>query len=318
MVWGIRMVKYMGAKRFLVAGIYLLAACSTGTSNTIDVVDGSTTQNPVKTFSHDIHLGKDMSKSKDNLAAYKDGLQCRNCHEVDLQAGYRPIRPGTQEHSPCNDCHATEYDKPPGEFCKTCHESINPFEKGKSPLHQYPSKYKKVALVSRFNHAQHVAAATRQESGAGLVCRDCHQIKENSAFVGFPVHGNCFSCHETAVAPRMNDCEGCHEKDGFGRNRKFLCNDIRFTHAKHQMTADGEKIECDFCHVGIDESTDSEDLNLPQMYDCASCHDRSEKTPDRVRIDNCGLCHQDTVDAEELPSSHTGESRSSRAEARCL
>ena len=299
----------------------LVIACGAGSKKRIysdDVPSVGVSGRAVKTFNHELHLSEDVLDVPGSAAYDKDGLNCQDCHNVDLEAGYQTIRPGSDEHKPCRDCHRDAFDKPPGDFCKTCHDSINIFEEGKSPLHSYPSKYKRVALVSAYNHAQHLAAANREESGAGLNCEDCHKIEEDGAFAEFPVHGNCFGCHEKAVAPRMNDCSGCHERDGFGRHRKFLCNDIRFTHAKHRVTAEGKKLECNFCHVDIEDSEDSEDLNLPQMYDCSQCHDQAAKTPDRVRIDNCGLCHQDTVDADDLPSSHTGESRLDRAMTRCL
>lgn len=262
------------------------------------------------TFTHTLHLSKDKVGK---------ALGCNSCHEVDLEAGYRVIRPGHNDHSPCDDCHADDFKKAPGTLCENCHIEVNPLQEGASPLYSYPSRERKTAaLVSSYNHAQHVAAATREEGGSGLNCMDCHRLPKDAAMAGFPAHGDCAPCHAAVAAPRMSDCNGCHERDGPGRNRKFLCNDIRFTHAKHRRDVSGHEIACTACHADVLHSTDSDQLTLPRMSDCATCHDRADRTPARVRIDNCGLCHQDDMEANRhAPANHSGESREERAKARC-
>lgn len=260
------------------------------------------------TFTHALHLDAERVEAS---------LGCRDCHDVDLSGGYRTVRPGSASHAPCDRCHEEAFREPPGPLCRNCHVRVNPLVEGDNEMYGYPSRRRVAALVSRYNHAVHLAAEDPEGGGAGLGCEDCHAVTRDAPFAGFPVHANCYACHEEDAPPRMTDCDGCHERDGPGRNRKFLCNDIRFTHAKHVFDEQGRRLACQSCHVDIAESTDSSDLNLPLMSDCATCHDRSDRTPDRVRIDNCGLCHQDDVDSAPLPGNHTGESQGRRDEARC-
>lgn len=249
-------------------------------------------------FQHDTHLA--------------EGLKCEACHFADPKKQYALLRPGAQAHAPCDGCHEHErefYEKP-DEFCEVCHESVDPLHEGRSPLHPYPRRQNTAQLVASFNHEQHLAPATAERSGSGLDCGDCHQVPSpDAAYASFPRHQTCGKCHAEAVAPRMSDCRGCHEKDGPGHGRRFLKhleNDVRFTHGKHMVAPTGEKVECRYCHEDVDSSDRAEDLNLPEMRVCASCHE-SELTPVDKRMKNCGLCHTGDVSSEPLPGNHTAE-----------
>ncbi|MEO1230953.1 MAG: cytochrome c3 family protein [Myxococcota bacterium] len=260
------------------------------------------------TFTHGVHMSEEKVDER---------LECESCHPLAAEEAYVTRRPGHDHHAPCDRCHETAFREPPGALCKNCHLSVDPMVEGKSVLYPYPSTDPTVALVSRFNHRRHLEEATRERRGSGLACRDCHAVGETNALAAFPDHTDCSDCHAEVAVPRMSDCQGCHERDGPGRSRKFLCNDIRFSHEKHLYGLEGEDVDCGTCHIDIPGSTDSAQLNLPLMSDCATCHDRSDRTPDRVRIDNCGLCHQDAVDSQPLPRNHTGESTGDREKARC-
>ena len=202
-------------------------------------------------------------------------------------------------------------------LCNNCHLSVNPFMLGDSPLHPYPSQLKTVALVTRFSHKLHLSPDTNFPNESQLNCQSCHTPLADGIFIQFPNHSHCHNCHAKRVTPSMTDCSGCHRADGPSHHRKFLCNDIRFSHIKHQKHLSGKPTNCSMCHSSILKSVDSVELNLPSMSTCATCHDREESTPEQMRIENCGLCHQDTVDATVLPSSHTGESQIERIKARC-
>lgn len=89
------------------------------------------------------------------------------------------------------------------------------------------------------------------------------------------------------------------------KGRKFLGNDVRFTHGKHRADSKGKRIDCKLCHYAVVESTHSEELNLPAMIDCAGCHENTDRTPDSVRITNCGVCHTSDVNKVDLPGNHT-------------
>lgn len=249
-------------------------------------------------FQHDVHLG--------------EGLKCEACHVADPKQQYALLRPGAQAHAPCDGCHQhqAKFYEPPGQFCEVCHMSVDPLRKGNSPLHPYPRRQNTAQLVASFNHEQHLAPATAAESGSGLDCGACHEVASpESAYASFPRHETCGKCHAEAVAPRMSDCQGCHDGDGPGHGRRFLKhleNDVRFTHGKHMVAPTGEKVECRYCHEDVEHSDRAEDLNLPEMRVCASCHE-SELTPADKRMKNCGLCHTGDVSSEPLPGNHTAE-----------
>ncbi len=234
------------------------------------------------------------------------GLECAACHAAVPDQAYALVRPGSDDHAPCVACHEDAFRTEPAAFCKSCHDSVNPLKKGDSPLGKYPSVNLRASLVSAFNHQRHLDDATRDEGGAGLECQQCHRpYAESDAFMTFPTHADCARCHAAAVAPRMENCGECHHSDGPGRARRFTRGDIRFTHAKHQTDVRGGAVACARCHEAIPRSSSSDDLNLPRMATCNTCHDSAEQTPERVRITRCGTCHLDDVEAQPLPGSHT-------------
>jgi hypothetical protein len=40
------------------------------------------------------------------------------------------------------------------------------------------------------------------------------------------------------------------------------------------------------------------------MERCAQCHEDSARSPDRVRMDQCGVCHSGEIDAGSAPANH--------------
>jgi hypothetical protein len=254
-------------------------------------------------FKHSQHVGE--------VAAIRDlnggkAMGCVDCHVVQADKDFEVQRPGSQQHAPCDRCHQAEYYKPPGDFCQICHAGVNPLKDNASPLEPYPRRAVAAQLVSAFNHEVHLAGERVKRDGRGLGCADCHQVEgKDAAYASFPKHGNCAPCHAQVVSPQMQDCDGCHAANGPGKARNFIQNDIRFTHGKHQLDKAGQPIPCETCHYGVKNSSSSRDLNLPLMRDCAKCHEDKSKTPDTVRIAQCGVCHTTDVESRALPGSHT-------------
>jgi predicted CXXCH cytochrome family protein len=219
---------------------------------------------------------------------------------------YALFRPGSNAHAPCDGCHEHEkrFYEPPGEFCLTCHESVNPMKKGESPLRAYPQAHNTAQLVASFNHRQHLEPMS---SGEQLACADCHQVRSpDDAYATFPKHDACAKCHAEKVGPKMQECKGCHADDGPGLGRRFLvhlANDVRFTHGRHQVAPTGQRVECTYCHESEPTSERTSDLRMPEMRVCSSCHD-SNLTPPEKRMTNCGLCHENDRTSEPLPDTH--------------
>ncbi len=268
-------------------------------------------------FSHTAHLADDAGIRDQNGGKL---LGCEDCHAVDRKNDFKVGRPGQDAHAPCDGCHVQKYYEEPGEFCAVCHEGVDPLFAGKSPTFDYPRRQVAAQLVSSFNHRVHLEGKrVKKEGGGALGCEDCHAVPDGaSAYATFPKHKNCVQCHGGAVSPRLDDCGGCHSRNGPGRERAFIKNDIRFTHGKHSKDKNGEAIPCKTCHYAVPKSSSQADLNLPLMADCAKCHEDSKKTPDRVRISNCGLCHTTDVKSRALPGSHTASIEPAREDLEAI
>jgi hypothetical protein len=288
----------LGLLGLLAAVAVAVVGCASGGAPVIkkDYIDSGL-------FKHSQHIGE-----RADIRQLNGGqtLGCVDCHAVQPEDNYKVLRPGSQQHAPCDRCHQAEYYKPPGEFCQICHAEVDPLKAEASPLEPYPRRAVAAQLVSAFNHEVHLAGERVKLEGQNLDCKYCHQVKgEDAPYATFPKHGNCAPCHAEVVSPVLSDCNGCHEDNGPGKKRRFIQNDIRFTHGKHQVDKAGQAIPCETCHHEIARSSSSRDLNLPQMRDCAQCHEDSSKTPDTVRISNCGLCHTTDVNSRPLPGNHT-------------
>jgi hypothetical protein len=285
-------MKRRRATLLIVAGLALgLAGCPRGIDKPL--IDTGI-------FSHTEHLG-DAPKAQNN----GERLGCQDCHEVDQANDYLVLRPGRTAHAPCDTCHADKYYQEPGEFCAVCHTQVDPLHPGASPVHDYPRLQVAAQLVSTFNHRVHLEGKRVTNSdGAALDCQQCHSVPTPDAKnATFPKHKNCVQCHGSAVSPRLSDCNGCHSRNGPGRARSFIKNDIIFHHGKH-LADNAGKISCETCHYAVKKSTSQKQLNLPQMADCAKCHEDSARTPDRVRISNCAVCHSTDVEARPVPANH--------------
>ncbi len=230
-----------------------------------------------------------------HLALEADGrpLECLTCHPTSAAQGWITARPGLADHAPCDSCHARAYYEPPGDYCRVCHLSVDPTQKGMSPLHPYPRRRPDAQLIARFDHRTHAAQG----------CESCHRLEApGSPFIAIPRHQDCTGCHEAQAAPKMADCAGCHDREAHGWARMFVANDIRFTHAAHQRSRDGAPVPCQRCHADVGQQARVE---TPQMRVCVACHDDAQQAPDRVRIARCTVCHVDPAIAIQVaPPDH--------------
>lgn len=244
-------------------------------------------------FSHDVHLEG-------------AGLKCESCHSTDDND--EVSRPGLNAHSPCDTCHEDMYYKDSGrtkaeggskEFCATCHTEINPLVEGATQVAPYPrpGRISAAQLIMAFNHKKHLAR--------GRDCGSCHTVKrdKDAPFATLPRHANCVKCHGSgAVKPTMKECRKCHNTKALPQPKRFLTNDIRFTHGKHFVDNKKGEISCETCHAKIFNSTDASDRGLPDMELCAKCHENATKTSAKYRIRNCQVCH--ISEQTEVPDSH--------------
>ncbi len=276
----------------------------------------TTAQAPVPTatttFSHPTHLAGAGPVVDANGG---EALHCADCHTASAATGWRVQRPGSAAHAPCDRCHADAFYAAPGPLCTACHaEPPDPRRPEVVPMPPVPRRLPESVLIGAFNHQLHLTSDRLKATP--LTCEGCHQVSGEGPYASIPDHGVCAGCHgpdqttlAAAAEPAMGRCVGCHAPGaGPGRARRFLTNDIGFTHAKHQATPDGTRVPCETCHYAMAKSTRSRsaDITLPLMLDCRRCHNDPRRTPARVGMDRCEVCHSNPrIKTQPTPANHT-------------
>ena len=247
---------------------------------------------PVGKFSHEKHLG--LLKAKD---------PCQSCHTVgddDLVQ-----RPGSNQHQPCSNsgCHYENFTAPPDDFCSVCHAEVNPLVKDASEMFEYPrpGRVSAVQNVVAFDHKKHLKL--NQD------CSACHTVVADPSvpYATLPRHKECKSCHSKNNKLLMENCKGCHSARSVAEPKRFVTNEIRFTHGKHFADNAGQ-ISCKTCHADIFKSSNAKDRGLPSMKVCEKCHNDSSRVRRKFRTDTrgeCTTCHVgDDFDPTNVPENH--------------
>ncbi len=259
-------------------------------------------------------------------------IACIGCHRTTLGAATLTARPGLDDHRPCDDakCHATEFVKPPGQFCKVCHVEVttNPVT---AKLKPYPAEDVWQAMPPRFSHKVHLDRGKLEgRVGFHVSCADCH-VRANGALAP-PDHETCARCHAAEAgligAPRMDACVGCHTTGvQERRRRRLITDDLKFDHDRHQIDRRGTPIKCEDCHTQSGVATDAASHAPPRIEACVGCHDDSVRTPDANRMRACETCHttktgkltalapRNHLPLTERPIDHTIAFRRDHAEA---
>ena len=234
-------------------------------------------------FPHELHSSARMK------------LGCVECHDAASVLAGKVARPGANQHAPCDDnkCHQAEFAKPPGALCRVCHASVDPTKAGASPLQGYPERGATQVLSSSFSHRQHLDKGRMEsEVGTHVTCTDCHARDAKQDPV-LPGHAQCAQCHASKVKPVMTACEACHPTASVDthRGRLFITGDLKFSHGGHVVDRKGQPVACTQCHDHVVDAGSKAEMAVPAMERCAQCHEDSDRTPDRVRMANCAVCH---------------------------
>jgi hypothetical protein len=278
-------------------------------------------------FPHELHTTQQGGPER--IVNYKGrGLQCADCHPAaEVEKGRAP-RPGGNQHAPCDECHRDEFYKAPGAFCRVCHVSVNLTKEGATKMQAFPARGSKRVLASNFSHQTHLDVDEMESSvGFHVGCDDCHSRDAKTGDPVLPRHDACAKCHEGKAKKvlAMADCAGCHmqERLSIARGRVMITEGLRFSHGDHVQDRKGAQIGCDSCHNEIANSQSVKDVSIPKMQECAKCHQDPARTPERVRIARCEVCHEGMVDGNtprthlagsSLPENHTLEFRTNHAE----
>lgn len=139
-------------------------------------------------------------------------------------------------------------------------------------------KQDRAALI-KFSHAYHIKEV-------GVACVDCHDAAPTSRLSAdnlLSKKANCESCHEEQLA---NNCTFCHTSDNPETYVAFL-SPIRELRFNHDLHVNGQSMQCETCHTGMDQMTLATEKSLPPMATCNTCHN------DLAASNACETCHTD-------------------------
>ena len=250
------------------------------------------------------------------------GLDCNTCHVPEKEGSVVFKRPG---HDQCMTCHADAFGADLNQkICAQCHSAFPP--SGGDDVLPFPRFQKTRAILFQFSHAKHVDPLARIDSRTGFRadCTFCHKFDPQGAFATFPGHTECANCHsKPGMHPTLSatsttaDCRSCHtpeeiENPGFTQERRLIAPhvvsgklvNLKFTHIAHFKSREQYNLNCTTCHYAIPQSTSLQNLTLPKMVDCVSCHDNDKTIPAAFRMSNCQTCHINPP-AGAAPGSHT-------------
>ncbi len=161
----------------------------------------------------------------------------------------------------------------------------------------------------RFSHVVHV------ETG-GMVCDDCHYIREDGTFTGIPSTEMCAECHTFTIGEDPAEKEFVDEYVTPGKEVEWVVyqkqpDNAYFTHAAHNFE------QCTMCHMDVYEEQKDlcnechppvSDTDTPppafvnritnytkttmKMWECEACHAIPDHM-DGTNADNaCHTCHK--------------------------
>ena len=140
--------------------------------------------------------------------------------------------------------------------------------------------------ILKFSHKKHV-------KDEGMDCTDCHTTIAMSTKANernFPTMDICANCHDVED---KNNCTLCHvDMNNLGP----LPNPVRTYFFSHKEHITDNKIACEKCHAGIENSETGDEKYIPTQKICNSCHNGLTATMD------CFACHPE--DMKFRPDSH--------------
>ncbi|MFQ5606245.1 MAG: cytochrome c3 family protein [bacterium] len=132
----------------------------------------------------------------------------------------------------------------------------------------------------KFSHKFHLIEAEAS-------CTDCHPNAETSVRTIdrlLPTKSDCEGCHDVED---QEDCTTCHFEDE--ETRMNLQSTVREMAFNHKLHIEQEELACETCHKNMDKVDFSDANSLPQMQDCAVCHNNQQATLE------CTNCHTNTL-----------------------
>lgn len=235
-------------------------------------------------LNHRIHLQKNL-RSSDGLTT----LSCNSCHKLDGEG--KLMKEITFEES-CSSCHPLSFDdKLPEE--KVPHGNEDEVFKflyaSYSQLYLNEEGQEREEIRRRIRPGREL---TREEEIA-FIKEEVLKISRKTEKELFN-KTSCNLCHE--VSPSLEVDPKNREQSIFSVEDPNVPSSwmhmARFDHSAHDF------VNCSSCHLGASKSEATEDVLMPGIKDCQSCH--AENKSRGVMKSDCTLCHS-YHDQLELP-----------------
>jgi hypothetical protein len=143
----------------------------------------------------------------------------------------------------------------------------------------------------KFSHRFHITEAGVTE------CATCHAAATTSKFTTDNLaanHDACVTCHDEQVNDtEQTKCGYCHINPSNIQAAAAVKRDLIFSHEAHTAL---KGVECQTCHVGVDQIENVTAANFPSMTTCNTCHN------DKKATNTCEACHTNFVTL--LPVDH--------------
>ncbi|MEN8006795.1 MAG: hypothetical protein ABFS42_07240 [Candidatus Krumholzibacteriota bacterium] len=258
----------------------------------------------------------DHSRTRYPLLGLHAKVTCAGCHSRNRK---KP------DFTACNSCHGDAHDsaglaRPRLGRCEDCH-TVDGFRPAEYSL----AKHAETAFGLRGAHRATPCNACHKPRGAGLdpkaaelvpahgACTDCHQdphrgqtgkyladrgcaachtedswrvVSFDHEPTGFNLEGRhagtaCLSCHprseaEVPFAGAARHCAGCHE-------------DVHRGQFADKVTADGQAVACDHCHVTVDWLAEKFNHDRDSVFALKGGHERVA----------CTVCHRPLQDGND-------------------
>jgi hypothetical protein len=158
-----------------------------------------------------------------------------------------------------------------------------------------------------FNHALHVAQA---DEG----CASCHFLREDGSFSGIPKNEQCSGCHAEVQGESEDEAIFVNEYVVKDREVPWLVYSrqpdcVFFSHAAHIK---GAELDCVTCHGHIGESESSRPYEQNRITGVSrdiwghSIAGFKRNSWDRMKMDDCAECHDQTAALVHASSVQTG------------
>jgi hypothetical protein len=168
--------------------------------------------------------------------------------------------------------------------------------------------YSKKLQPIDFNHALHNEMV---DDG----CQSCHFFREDGSYSGVPTLAQCVDCHDEIQGESEAERVFVEAYVAKGREVPWFVyskqpNCVFFSHAAHVL---GAEMECATCHgeIGTSESLKPYEYNRITGYSRDiwghSIAGFKRNTWDRMKMDDCSQCHQETHSGSYISSVQTGK-----------